>query len=682
MNPRGETLVLLRFWSVGKPDQSRKWGLMSQMKRRSDNVTPLTQRVRPVEEEPDSPNDAEKAAWNDRLAAARAEREAVLADRARTGASKAQPLKPWERAEAAAAQRRKYREETGLASRKPMTADTSVVAAAAAAAAESLPRLEQGDAQLQVLPDTAPAKDRRLQIAALLFFVGLGAGILIAAPERVGNAVASIQALVAKTETAETVGVPTGSSKLIDGSIAPEARSRGADPLGMSDIRLAQTSFRLGPPEPFAELSRSPRPVAKSFFSVQQAPKLLAAPARNDLAILVVLPERALPQAQAATEPRLSVVTPSTLTGPEFPVSAMAQDAGPVTVPQGPVAPVSERAITLHSLVPPVHGEGVIFAAEIEAETTAARLVSRAEVFPESSGLTALALQTGAGPAPLSLAPGFLQAPTRPGTSPIGASNVRLASLALGLSDGLQSPRVVSDTPPLGIWWDAEPDRSSRDTLLVPPQENALSIEALSPIAEPLLQIAALQIPDRSSDFEARSAWSDNELRSRLAALLPTDREDTVSLSPDQTSPPVSSTGVVPHAFPGTEIFLWAPNGTSANRIEEAEASIRNAGFELDGARRLDIRITQDQVRYFQPEYREAAEVVAEAIGARLRDFTNFRPAPAEGTIEIWLETGGQPPPRVIARNPTPRPTQAQREQQQIEQIRSRLLRAFRDGNL
>lgn len=81
----------------------------------------------------------------------------------------------------------------------------------------------------------------------------------------------------------------------------------------------------------------------------------------------------------------------------------------------------------------------------------------------------------------------------------------------------------------------------------------------------------------------------------------------------------------------------------AAPRVAPAElqavlARLRSEGFRVEEAVRVDFRISRTNVRFFHAEDADLADEVAGALSAVSRDFTDYRPTPPAGTIEIWLE--------------------------------------------
>ena len=88
---------------------------------------------------------------------------------------------------------------------------------------------------------------------------------------------------------------------------------------------------------------------------------------------------------------------------------------------------------------------------------------------------------------------------------------------------------------------------------------------------------------------------------------------------------------VIHHGTPSAE--------SAARRLGEAVEGEGLGGAEL---RRVDVDVSQANVRYFHPQDRAAAEAVNRVLrragyGSDVQDFTEFDPPPSLGTVEVWL---------------------------------------------
>jgi hypothetical protein len=88
---------------------------------------------------------------------------------------------------------------------------------------------------------------------------------------------------------------------------------------------------------------------------------------------------------------------------------------------------------------------------------------------------------------------------------------------------------------------------------------------------------------------------------------------------------------------PGIALAIFAPSALDPEQIRGVLTGIRAAGVESPEARPVGLAISSTQVRYYHEADRRAAERVASAAGATLRDFTTYSPEPPSGTVELWL---------------------------------------------
>ena len=96
-------------------------------------------------------------------------------------------------------------------------------------------------------------------------------------------------------------------------------------------------------------------------------------------------------------------------------------------------------------------------------------------------------------------------------------------------------------------------------------------------------------------------------------------------------------------------VTVLVPRTTDPSIADEIAADLTARGHSISAVTSVNMRISERNVRFFHEEDRGEAALLAEAYDARLRDFTSFRPSPAEGTVEIWLAGAGITPPPVAA---------------------------------
>ncbi len=117
--------------------------------------------------------------------------------------------------------------------------------------------------------------------------------------------------------------------------------------------------------------------------------------------------------------------------------------------------------------------------------------------------------------------------------------------------------------------------------------------------------------------------------------------------------PAAAPEAAVPATLAEARVFVHYPASAEAV-ADEAVAALSGAGAEAAKALPVGFSVGKTNVRYYHPEDRAAAEQVAaltaDLTGAPLeaRDFTDFRPSPNPGVIEVWLE-GNAPAARRAA---------------------------------
>ena len=220
--------------------------------------------------------------------------------------------------------------------------------------------------------------------------------------------------------------------------------------------------------------------------------------------------------------------------------------------------------------------------------------------------------------------------------------------------DAPDRPQVAAVEPaPQAPTADAAPDRTTAGLQPAVPGETADTPSVGSPpepVPEPI-DLAAAETQPVDPDIEtlrARLADPDGgsadpgveALRERLAAetgTMPEDiLEETAQTSEEPTLSPLPVDSDV-------RVILHAPRSVPGERVGLLSDALGEAGVSAE-VRGVNMTITRDNVRFYHPQDREAAALVAQAMDADLRDFTDFSPSPPEGLIEVWVageEIGG-----------------------------------------
>ena len=114
--------------------------------------------------------------------------------------------------------------------------------------------------------------------------------------------------------------------------------------------------------------------------------------------------------------------------------------------------------------------------------------------------------------------------------------------------------------------------------------------------------------------------------------------EMTGRLQPSATSAPGDLH--IPGAE-GYKVRLYAPSKTSGEEVDHVAETVRGTGMSLPPIQRVGFNVSATHVRYFHDNEAAAAQELAERLGAQARDFTDFRPSPQNGSIEIYVAGNG-----------------------------------------
>jgi hypothetical protein len=109
-------------------------------------------------------------------------------------------------------------------------------------------------------------------------------------------------------------------------------------------------------------------------------------------------------------------------------------------------------------------------------------------------------------------------------------------------------------------------------------------------------------------------------------------------------------------------VVVHAPTGVADAAAAEALAALGAAGATASGPIRVNFTISRSHVRYYHPQDAAAAATAAAALPpdpsgpGEARDFTDYAPRPAPGTLEVWLAGAPAAGPRQAAARPELRP--------------------------
>lgn len=163
------------------------------------------------------------------------------------------------------------------------------------------------------------------------------------------------------------------------------------------------------------------------------------------------------------------------------------------------------------------------------------------------------------------------------------------------------------------------------------------------------------------------------------AGVAPAAPPGDMPLATQDLSPPLV------RAAPGDAFTLavHAPATVSDADIEAAATALSDLGIESLDPKSVDFTVSETNVRYYFAQDAETAGRVAEALGARLRDFTDYSPRPPQGTVELWLAGKGQAAPIAAAK-----PVKARKKRaaaaapSPVDVLKARLVQQLRAGAL
>lgn len=224
-----------------------------------------------------------------------------------------------------------------------------------------------------------------------------------------------------------------------------------------------------------------------------------------------------------------------------------------------------------------------------------------------------------------------------------GPKSLMVAASALGLAllmQGMGAPRVLlSDTAPILGRIASEVTGS--------PRLGEAATAGIAPIArKPIILPVVKLVPD--AVVQPQVPW-------RPSVWGPAD---VLALKPSVDGPRTPSAGVtpvhvarMPPAAPvvpvrrATEVrvILQVPSGAAAATAKEAAGVLSRAGYVLAATGKVIHSVRVTNVRYYHEDDGPAAESLARALDGDARNFTDFRPRPSKGTLEVWLRGRARP---------------------------------------
>lgn len=90
-------------------------------------------------------------------------------------------------------------------------------------------------------------------------------------------------------------------------------------------------------------------------------------------------------------------------------------------------------------------------------------------------------------------------------------------------------------------------------------------------------------------------------------------------------------------------LAVYVPERSATDQRDQTIGWLTAEGWTPEEAV-TPITVGKTHVRYFHPQDRAAAQDLAAALNADVRDFVSFTPSPEDGYLELWLGGPGAPP--------------------------------------
>ena len=202
--------------------------------------------------------------------------------------------------------------------------------------------------------------------------------------------------------------------------------------------------------------------------------------------------------------------------------------------------------------------------------------------------------------------------------------------------------------------------------------------------------IALSDAPEAEGNFSgASSTFAEGETAIASLGGLPVVPLYTTPTEID--GPPAAIRSETIEALRDIDGVLHIPASVSASQVQKIQSDLAGTGYDVRTAQRTNLTIGNSNVRYFHRADADAARTLAESVGARLRDFTDFRPSPPVGLVEIWISgrgggTSAATPARTARATNQPRAAapvvqDPEAVRQELLNVRSRLIDGLRSGD-
>lgn len=127
-------------------------------------------------------------------------------------------------------------------------------------------------------------------------------------------------------------------------------------------------------------------------------------------------------------------------------------------------------------------------------------------------------------------------------------------------------------------------------------------------------------------------------------------------------------------------LFVYAPNSIKAAALDQRITGIEATGIDVTQVKRVNLRISQPHIRYYNRQDADAAAALAAELSISARDFVGRHRADT-GHIELWLDgRSAQQAPAKVAKVTTRKTVQKQRTGplRALNRFRKRVVRRLR----
>ncbi len=202
----------------------------------------------------------------------------------------------------------------------------------------------------------------------------------------------------------------------------------------------------------------------------------------------------------------------------------------------------------------------------------------------------------------------------------------------------------------LSEWVDGEVEPVAVVTLLAPPAPAILS--APPAIPAPVAASAPAGGPIAPIDIAAAPAVPADIAPPTGPPVPPTARMsggDAFIGPPEVYGPPPAPDLMLRLSV---DLVVHVPSGVPRAARNEVADALRAAGWAAADPVAVEFRIRDTHMRFYHAADRPGAAAAAAALDVPLRDFTDYRPSPRTGLVEVWV--AGRPAAAAAAQ-PAPR---------------------------